>query len=40
VGWLAQWVEMLEDEEQKIARPRQIYLGSDKRDYVPVSKRK
>jgi citrate synthase len=38
-GWLAQWVEMLEDPEQKIARPRQIYLGSDKRDYVPIDKR-
>ena len=38
-GWLAQWVEMLEDPEQKIARPRQIYLGSDKRDYVPIEKR-
>jgi citrate synthase len=38
-GWLAQWDEMLDDEEQKIARPRQIYLGSDVRDYVPVEKR-
>ena len=34
-GWLAQWVEMLEDSEQKLARPRQLYLGSDVRDYVP-----
>ncbi|HEY0366497.1 MAG TPA: citrate synthase, partial [Pyrinomonadaceae bacterium] len=33
-GWLAQWVEMLEDQDQKIARPRQIYLGSRTRDYV------
>jgi citrate synthase len=32
-GWLAQWAEMLEDQEQKIARPRQIYTGSDTRDY-------
>ena len=39
VGWLAQWVEMLEDPEQKIARPRQVYLGEDARDYVPVVKR-
>jgi citrate synthase len=39
VGWLAQWVEMLEDPEQKIARPRQIYVGSEKRDYVPVDRR-
>jgi citrate synthase len=38
-GWLAQWIEMLQDEEQKIARPRQIYLGPEERDYVPVSER-
>jgi len=38
-GWLAQWAEMLLDEEQKIARPRQIYLGPEKRDYVPVNER-
>jgi citrate synthase len=36
VGWLAQWEEMLNDPEQKIARPRQIYVGYDKRDYVPM----
>ena len=34
VGWLAQWDEMLNDSDQKIARPRQIYLGADRRDYV------
>ncbi|EDM75536.1 citrate synthase [Plesiocystis pacifica SIR-1] len=39
VGWLAQWQEMLSDAEQKIARPRQIYVGADKRDYVPMSER-
>ena len=39
-GWLAQWVELLEDEEQKIARPRQVYLGHGTRDYVPLTKRK
>ncbi len=39
VGWLAQWVEMVNDPDQKIARPRQIYLGYDKRDYVPMDKR-
>ena len=39
VGWLAQWVEMLNDSEQKIARPRQVYLGSDERDYVGMSDR-
>jgi len=38
-GWLAQWVEMLDDEDQKIARPRQIYLGHRTRDYVPIDKR-
>ncbi|HZE70750.1 MAG TPA: citrate synthase [Pyrinomonadaceae bacterium] len=38
-GWLAQWVELLEDAEQKIARPRQIYLGHRTRDYVPIDRR-
>lgn len=38
-GWLAQWLEMIEDPEQKISRPRQLYLGSDKRDYVALDKR-
>jgi citrate synthase len=38
-GWLAQWEEMLLDKEQKIARPRQIYLGPPPRDYVPLEKR-
>lgn len=38
-GWLAQWVELLEDEDQKIARPRQVYLGARTRDYVPMDKR-
>ncbi len=38
-GWLAQWGEMLRDPEQKIARPRQIYRGYKKRDYVPVGQR-
>jgi citrate synthase len=35
-GWLAQWCEMLDDSEQKIARPRQVYTGHDKRD-VPAN---
>jgi citrate synthase len=39
-GWLAQWEEMLLDPEQKIARPRQLYLGRDERDYMPIEKRK
>src|SRR5436189_257477 len=38
-GWVAQWEEMLLDSEQKIARPRQIYTGPVKRDYVPREKR-
>jgi len=40
VGWLAQWEEMLTDEEQKIARPRQVFHGADTRDFVPISKRR
>ncbi len=39
VGWLAQWQEMLEDAEQKIARPRQKYLGYGERHVVPLEKR-
>ena len=38
-GWLAQWEEMLTDKEQKIARPRQIFVGSDKRDFVEMASR-
>jgi citrate synthase len=38
-GWLAQWQEMLQDPDQKIARPRQIYVGPSRRDYVPIEKR-
>jgi citrate synthase len=39
-GWIAQWEEMLTDADQKLARPKQIYLGPDTRDYVPMEKRK
>jgi citrate synthase len=39
-GWIAQWEEMLTDADQKLARPKQIYLGAEKRDYVPMEKRK
>jgi citrate synthase len=39
-GWMAQWEEMLLDPDQKIARPRQIYVGNGKRDYMPRDKRK
>src|SRR6476661_999129 len=38
-GWIAQWLEMIQDPEQKIARPRQIYTGDRTRDYVPTSQR-
>jgi citrate synthase len=38
-GWLAQWLEMITDSEQKIARPRQVYTGERGRDYVPIDKR-
>jgi citrate synthase len=38
-GWIAQWLEMIEDKEQKIARPRQIYTGERTRDYVALDKR-
>jgi citrate synthase len=38
-GWLAQWLEMIEDPEQKIARPRQVYTGAGERDYVPLDQR-
>ncbi len=39
VGWIAQWKEMIEDPNQKIGRPRQIYTGAPQRDYVSVDKR-
>ena len=39
VGWVAQWQEMLEEPDQKIARPRQVYTGADLRNYVAVEKR-
>src|SRR5213082_2572384 len=38
-GWIAQWLEMVQDPEQKIARPRQIYTGERDRDYVPIDER-
>jgi citrate synthase len=39
VGWISQWSEMIEEPNYKIARPRQLYLGATKRDYVPLNKR-
>ncbi len=38
-GWMAQWIELLEDQEQKISRPRQVYVGQGVRSYVPMSAR-
>ena len=38
-GWIAQWKEMIEDPTQKIGRPRQLYIGPPRRDYVPVDQR-
>jgi citrate synthase len=38
-GWIAQWLEMIEDPEQKISRPRQIYTGARSLDYVPIAER-
>ena len=38
-GWLAQWRELMHDKEQRIGRPRQIYLGARKREFVPMDKR-
>jgi citrate synthase len=38
-GWIAQWLEMIDDKEQKIARPRQIYTGGRERDYVAMAQR-
>ncbi|MFN8111207.1 MAG: citrate synthase [Thermoleophilia bacterium] len=38
-GWVAQWYEMINDKEQKISRPRQVYIGSGKRDYVGIGSR-
>ncbi len=40
VGWIAQWEEMLRDPDQRIARPRQIYLGPDRRPFVPLEERR
>jgi len=39
VGWISQWKEMIEDPGQKIGRPRQLYTGAPRRDYVPMTKR-
>ena len=38
-GWIAQWLEMTDDPEKKISRPRQIYTGAREADYVPIGER-
>ena len=38
-GWIAQWMEMLSDPEQRIGRPRQLYTGPARRDYIPLHRR-
>ncbi len=40
VGWIAQWKELISDPDQKIGRPRQLFTGADKRDFIPMGKRK
>jgi citrate synthase len=39
VGWIAQWKEMIEDPSQRIGRPRQLYVGETKRDYLTIAQR-
>ena len=39
VGWIAQWREMIEDPEQRIGRPRQLYTGHTEREYIQMDKR-
>jgi citrate synthase len=39
VGWLAQWEELLEDDAQRIARPRQVFVGERDRTFIPVGDR-
>ena len=39
VGWVAQWNEMIEDPNQRIGRPRQLYTGSQKRDFIDINNR-
>jgi citrate synthase len=39
IGWITQWNEMISDPEQKIGRPRQLFLGPEKREFVPMAQR-
>jgi citrate synthase len=38
-GWLSQWLELIDDPEQRIARPRQVFMGQEERDYLPLAQR-
>ena len=38
-GWISQWLEMIDDPDKKISRPRQIYTGAREADYVPIAER-
>ncbi len=38
-GWISQWKESIDDPKWKVHRPRQVYIGPEKRDYVPVDER-
>jgi citrate synthase len=40
VGWIAQWKELISDPDQKIGRPRQLFTGAKRREFVTMSKRK
>ena len=40
VGWIAQWNEMIGDPDQKIGRPRQLFEGATRREFVPMDQRK
>ena len=40
VGWISQWLELMTDPDFKIGRPRQLYVGSETRDYIPMDQRK
>jgi citrate synthase len=39
VGWVAQWMEMIGEQDQRIGRPRQLYIGPAQRDYIPIDER-
>jgi citrate synthase len=39
VGWVAQWMEMIGEEQQRIGRPRQLYIGPTQREYIPIEQR-